>query len=394
MMDRMTTILWSTVLAVLVLTGAAQANLLVYEPFDYDAGSDINTPLEGGDGFAEAWSPGQQGGIPTIYDETAETVINNNSGGELTWNGVVDNVPTLPSVGSRFIASGPSPPDNSDRLTAQRVLSQSAGALAGDDNVLWASVIWHMEGSNYGRQVGFTLGTDGLANRSTTCDTSGNFGAGIGDAIGVGGAFNSGQVTPVVFDDGAIAVRTTEGAATVSYTKDNLLVLKYEFIDGASLDRVYAYRFTESDTLSETDFDTNAVFAEYAIDQDTLNILSFSQSARGTSAIDEIRLGDTFLDVISGTSVAPPEADGDANGDGVVDAADYILVKQNMGLPVGVAGEDGDFNETGTVDWDDLQTLITGMAGDSGGSVPEPVSLLIMAAGLPALLRRRRPVTA
>jgi len=85
---------------------------------------------------------------------------------------------------------------------------------------------------------------------------------------------------------------------------------------------------------------------------------------------------------------------GDANGDGIVDAADYILVKQNMGLAVGVTGEEGDLDSDGTVDWDDLQLLIGGMSGATQSSVPEPVSLLIMAAGLPVLLRRRRLVTA
>ena len=32
--------------------GSSQAAVHVYEPFDYTAGSDINTPLDGGAGFA------------------------------------------------------------------------------------------------------------------------------------------------------------------------------------------------------------------------------------------------------------------------------------------------------------------------------------------------------
>jgi len=96
-------------------------------------------------------------------------------------------------------------------------------------------------------------------------------------------------------------------------------------------------------------------------------------------------------------SLSDNTSGGDANGDGIVDAADYILVKQNMGQAVGVIGEDGDFNRNGEVDWDDLQTLLGAMSGNSAGGssqVPEPVSLLIMAAGLPVLLKRRRLVAA
>ena len=86
--------------------------------------------------------------------------------------------------------------------------------------------------------------------------------------------------------------------------------------------------------------------------------------------------------------------DGDANGDGVVDSADYIMVKTHFGgaPAAGTEGSGGDFNDNGTVDWDDLQTLMAGMnSGAAGAPIPEPATLVILlAAGLPALLKRRR----
>ena len=85
---------------------------------------------------------------------------------------------------------------------------------------------------------------------------------------------------------------------------------------------------------------------------------------------------------------------GDADGDGDVDAADYIMVKTHFGgePAAGTAGTGGDFNLNGTVDWDDLQTLMTGYnAGAGADTIPEPATLFIMlAAGLPALLKRRK----
>jgi len=81
---------------------AAHGALLAYEPFDYNAGDDVDDLLNGGLGFAAAWTAGQQGGKITVYDETAATVTNNTAGEELTWDGVVNNVPTGPPGGSEF----------------------------------------------------------------------------------------------------------------------------------------------------------------------------------------------------------------------------------------------------------------------------------------------------
>jgi len=85
---------------------------------------------------------------------------------------------------------------------------------------------------------------------------------------------------------------------------------------------------------------------------------------------------------------------GDADGDGDVDAADYIMVKTHFGGPpaTGTAGTGGDFNENGTVDWDDLQTLQAAFGQGAGAdTIPEPATLfIVLAAGLPALLKRRR----
>jgi hypothetical protein len=49
-----------------------------------------------------------------------------------------------------------------------------------------------------------------------------------------------------------------------------------------------------------------------------------------------------------------PSIAGDANVDGVVDALDYITLKQTVGMTAGAAWNDGDFDQDGDVDQADL----------------------------------------
>jgi cyclophilin family peptidyl-prolyl cis-trans isomerase len=92
----------------------------------------------------------------------------------------------------------------------------------------------------------------------------------------------------------------------------------------------------------------------------------------------------------------------DANGDGVVDAADYMTVKQNFGMTSGAQWSDGDFNGDHQVNWADLQIMMASFGTRSvvagSGSVPEPATLSLLALlalslprrGGPAMLPRRR----
>jgi hypothetical protein len=84
---------------------------------------------------------------------------------------------------------------------------------------------------------------------------------------------------------------------------------------------------------------------------------------------------------------------GDANGDIVVDAADFVALKSHMGQGPGATLAGGDFNSDGTVDWDDLQLLIAHFGetgGDAPSTAPEPATLGLLAIGAAAMLRRNR----
>jgi hypothetical protein len=92
---------------------------------------------------------------------------------------------------------------------------------------------------------------------------------------------------------------------------------------------------------------------------------------------------------------------GDINLDGVVDAADYITLKQNFGMTSGARWLQGNFNGDNNVNWTDLQTLMANFGTRSVGgapAAPEPATLsllALLALSLPkrgglAMIRRRR----
>jgi len=77
---------------------------------------------------------------------------------------------------------------------------------------------------------------------------------------------------------------------------------------------------------------------------------------------------------------------GDADENGVVNAADYIALKSHMGQGSGATAADGD------VDWDDALLLRAhyGETSAGSGTIPEPATLSLLALGGLAVLRRRR----
>jgi autotransporter-associated beta strand protein len=91
-------------------------------------------------------------------------------------------------------------------------------------------------------------------------------------------------------------------------------------------------------------------------------------------------------------SVVTGAIPGDTNGDGVVDAADFITVKRNFGTTTGAGVGQGNFDGDGDVDWADLNILTNNM-GATGGApavTPEPATLGLLAIGALAIIRRRR----
>jgi len=88
-----------------------------------------------------------------------------------------------------------------------------------------------------------------------------------------------------------------------------------------------------------------------------------------------------------------PAVPGDTDGDGDVDLDDLFAVRNNFGTTSGATRADGDVAPhpagDGDVDLDDLFAVRNNF-GTGLIVIPEPVSVALMALGLPILLRRRR----
>jgi len=100
-------------------------------------------------------------------------------------------------------------------------------------------------------------------------------------------------------------------------------------------------------------------------------------------------LNNEMVFFLHGEVVLEPGTIADANGDGVVDAADYIILKQHMGTLSGATLANGDFNDDGAVNRADLQILIGSMGGEGSApspSVPEPTSAMLLAIAATGLL--------
>jgi len=87
---------------------------------------------------------------------------------------------------------------------------------------------------------------------------------------------------------------------------------------------------------------------------------------------------------------------GDTNGDDVVDAGDYMALKQNLGAGPGASQAQGDVSDgdgtgqDGYVNLLDLDLMAEALNSGAGGAVPEPATMGLLAVGALALLRRRR----
>jgi len=84
---------------------------------------------------------------------------------------------------------------------------------------------------------------------------------------------------------------------------------------------------------------------------------------------------------------------GDANLDGLIDAADYMTLKQNFAGPRTVTWTSGDFDFDGAVTWRDLSALeanIVAVAPTQPAQLPEPTALALVAGGGLAAMRRRK----
>jgi hypothetical protein len=324
---------------------AAHAELLVYEPFNY---TPVNHEVDGrlagkngGLGWGGAWSDSPntvatadfafaydtRGNPASLYGGTVNTAQPN-------WDGVVSHVPTLGGyvgLSDWCNAAGP----NQGRINSHRTLAQSAGAMAATNGgVLWLSMVAHFPNLAFNGRPGLALTDGGYFNDRTQGLSSGN---GIG--IGNGWAWSTLDVTAAIWNlnNGTSNVRTPVRNIQ-SATVDSIIVVKLTF--GAT-DTVTTWAFKEGETVDEATFNTNALAASGAIDENTLTTLAFGMH-REANALDEIRIGTTFNDVITLPPPGPVNADASTvaaapaavPADGSTLSTVTVTLKDAIGVPV------------------------------------------------------------
>lgn len=266
--------------------------MLVYEPFDYapdlsDAVAGAQNGKNGGLGFSGAWedmTAGSNNGEGFIYGSSGNT--NGTNGGLPGWDGVVDNLPTS----GGYVGLSPFANDaTEDRNNARRQLAQSAGAMAGADGILWVSMAVHFRDNRFNFSPGLMFTDGGGFSERVRDITDGSTGIGIGHGSAWGLDLNA-----ITYNAGAFDTRTN--VSNISTTLDNVLVLKFEF--GPTSDSVSTWFFPEDQALDEAVFNANALSttSTFNIDENTLTTLAVGITRAG-NAYDEIRIGDTFLDV-------------------------------------------------------------------------------------------------
>jgi len=183
---------------------------------------------------------------------------------------------------------------------------------------------------------------------------------------------------------------TVNGSGTLTFNVQDAACDLIRVMDGGTLDITSLNVDFNAPSLTElsyilVDWEIEAAAGETVIEPGILTGVKFASADVPTGW--KIDYGSSQITLIPGQI-------GDTNLDGVVDAADYMAIKRNFGMASGAAPIDGDINNDGAVDWYDLQLLQEHFGeggGTEGATTPEPATLFIMlAAGLPALLKRRR----
>jgi hypothetical protein len=233
------------------------------------------------------------------------------------------------------------------------VLASNAGTLAGADNVLWMGAVFHYEVNQGSAFLNLGLTSGGfITDRGRVLSTAGMDFMGVSNWAQPSNGWNT-KLNATIVEDHVTGTGYSgsyvQALGSVSPTvTDMFVVLKYTF--GTS-DRVEAAFFTESEAISEAAFYAHPTYvsAVYAgdVDESALNTISYNQQL-GDNALDEIRLGSTFNDLIGLASITSFQA---ASATGIINQSAKTI---NVTVPFGT----------------DLSTLAPTFTLSSGTCVP------------------------
>ena len=145
-------------------------------------------------------------------------------------------------------------------------------------------------------------------------------------------------------------------------------------------------------TVTVVNAATEELFGEGSLDYDFLGQTIFDGFGMGRKSQDatdtwaKMYYDDLEYGIVGGAVVCNP---GDADDDGDVDDDDLSLLLANWGSETATCAE-GEFSETPPVNDDDLSLLLANWTGPLVAAVPEPTTMVLLAAGAAVLLRHRK----
>jgi hypothetical protein len=242
-------------LALLALPGVAQATLTVYEPFNYTSGALLNGTVANGSGLSGNWTCGAAGNI----------------GAGLAYSG-------LPSA-SNALSSG------SGRQFVSFLSPLSSGSR-------WISFLFRASG-NMGANI------DGVyfPNGNSTCLW---FGFGLGPYSPSQGQLGIGSMTT--------AETTAQGATSLlqvglgSYASTYLIALRIDFNTSGANDTVTIYTNPVANA-SAPGVTAAGIYGAY--DVGAISGVGLNVQGAASITVDEIRVGDTYGDVVGFVSTPP-----------------------------------------------------------------------------------------
>jgi len=290
----------------IVLSGlvpAAQAALLLYEPFNYTSG--LGTTLNnqsGGTGFAAgslwfAWNSNTYpSGPPTgfaICDATMQTL----------WNGTVTSVPQTGNyAGSPAPAGNPTSGyngNNPDHEWASRPLDPSITAGFTLGATTWMS---YVEASDFKANANGTGGSFAIGSGTLGTASSDNRGWTAYDGWAIGIGVNSAKYFTAGFWDPSLGttgvnLTGTNGTKWLTTGAPQIGIAKIVWGDASTPTTIYQVTFNDGATLTEAAFNssTNLVVNTALVDP-TICVNVMLGGARYN--VDELRIGTTFNDVI------------------------------------------------------------------------------------------------
>ena len=308
---------------VLAVGTASHGALLVYEPFDYAAGSDLagqgGTGMEAGFATGSKWStfvtPTPNATNQTNFQIHQQGVVTgipfNNPPSEFPnpYTNTLTNLPTNGNFAGRNVGSNPggSSPQGADHLEAWRALDPAVTATFADGTSTWFSFVAARGFNLNARAPTLAIG------QGTLIEDRGN--SATGPVIAVGGFNNAGgeftaQYKSTAGNGGLTRGPTGSGNTWLGGTSStsaqmvNILVARIDWgATSSDPDVVTFARFSDSDTLDLTTFNSKAPAPYgFALDQSTFTNLSVGG---GRFLIDELRIGTTFDDVIGAGGTGP-----------------------------------------------------------------------------------------